>query len=150
MTDVPQHQHTVSNGKRDVTLDELATTQPGLDRLMAEIGPRMHRLYYSGLAGNWPAAAYFYRSTVKQLRLAAWSRPKYAESIERYVTDDCAPVAAAIKDRDRDSFLAAYQRMVDRANAYHDTFGYGFLVWKTPDHPPEDLDLMPATPSPAE
>jgi len=145
MTEVPPHSHTVSNGKRDVTLEELALMQPGLDRMMAELGQRMHRLYYSGLVGNWPAAAYFYRSTVKQLRLCGWSRPKYADAIERYVVDDCGPVAAAIEEKHRDSFLAAYQRMVDRANDYHDAFGYGFLVWKTPGHPPEDLDLEPTT-----
>jgi len=37
----PTHTHIVNNGKRDLTIDELATTQPGLDRLMAEVGPRM-------------------------------------------------------------------------------------------------------------
>src|ERR1700710_748780 len=107
MTEVPPHSHSVSNGKRDVTLEELALMQPGLDRMMAELGQRMHRLYYSGVVGNWPAAAYFYRSTVKQLRLCGWSRPKYADAIERYVVDDCAPVAAAIEEKHRDSFLAA-------------------------------------------
>ncbi|MCU1676753.1 MAG: hypothetical protein JWM93_1511 [Frankiales bacterium] len=143
MSDVPEHQHTVSNGKRDITLDELAQTQPGLDRLMAELGPRMHRLYYSGLVGNWEAAAYFYRSAVKQLQLCAWSRPKYADAIGRYVAEDCAPVSAAIEGAHRDEFLASYQRMVDRANDYHRAFSYGFIVWKTPAHPPEDLDLEP-------
>jgi hypothetical protein len=143
MSEVPDHQHTVSNGKRDVTLDELAQTQPGLDRLMAEIGPRMHRLYYSGLVGNWPAARYFHRSVVKQLKLCAWSRPKYAQAIGRYVDEECARVSIAIDNRDRDAFASAYERMVDKANAYHRSFGYGFLVWKTPGHPPEDLDLEP-------
>lgn len=148
--DVPAHAHVLSNGKRDITLDELARTQPGLDRLMAELGPRMHRLYYSGLVGNWPAAAYFYKSTVKQLQLCGWSRPKYADAIDRYVADDCVPVSAAIAAADRDAFVAAYQRMVDRANDYHRAFGKGFLVWKTPGHPPEDLDLSPVAPDPGE
>jgi hypothetical protein len=143
MSEVPDHQHTVSNGKRDITLDELARSQPGLDRLMAEIGPRMHRLYYSGLVGNWAAARYFHRSTVKQLQLCAWSRPKYAEAIGRFVDEECSHVAAAIDGRDRDAFVAAYERMLDKANDYHRSFGYGFLVWKTPAHPPEDLDLEP-------
>jgi hypothetical protein len=150
MTDVPgeavaPHEHTVSNGKRDVTLSDLARTQPGLDRLMAEIGPRMHRLYYAALVGNWEAARYFYRSIVKQLELCGWSRPKYAEAIERYVAQDCAPVSTAIDARDRDAFLSSYERMVERANRNHRDFGYGFLVWKTPAHPPEDLDLEPTT-----
>lgn len=143
MTGVPEHEHVLTNGKREITLAELALTQPGLDRLMAEVGPRVHRLYYSGLVGNWEAAAYFYKSAVKQLRLCAWSRPKYADAIERYVTEDCSAVSAAITAEDRDAFLSSYQRMVDRANAYHRAFGKGFLVWKTPAHPPEDLDLEP-------
>jgi len=143
MSDVAPHQHVVSNGKRDVSLEDIARTQPGLDRLMAELGPRMHRLYYAGLVGNWPAAAYFYRSTVKQLQLCAWSRPKYAEAITRYVDEDCTPVEGAISAENREAFMASYQRMVDRANHYHRAFGKGFLVWKTPAHPPDDLDLEP-------
>jgi hypothetical protein len=49
--------------------------QPGMDRLMAEVGPRMHRLYYAASAGNWRLATYFYNSVVKQLKLSAFSRP---------------------------------------------------------------------------
>ena len=139
------HSHVVHNGKRELTLDELATMQPGMDRLMAEVGPRMHRLYYAGLVGNWEAARYYFRSTVKQLNLCAWSRPKYADAIARYVDEDCAAVSDAITARDRDGFVSAYKAMVDRANTYHRSFGYGFLVWKTPAHPPEDLDLEPVS-----
>ncbi len=86
------HVHTVNNGKRDLTLDQLAATQPGLDRLMAELGPRMHRLYFAGRAGNWRLADYFFRSVVKQLSLCAFSRPKYEEAINTYITTDCEPV----------------------------------------------------------
>jgi len=63
------HIHLVNNGKRDLTLDELARMQPGMDRLMAEVGPRVHRMYYAAKAGNWPLAAYFSKSVVKQLQL---------------------------------------------------------------------------------
>ena len=57
--------HVVSNGKRELTLDELALMQPGMDRLMAEVGPRAHRLYYAAKAGNWRLADYFFKSLVK-------------------------------------------------------------------------------------
>ena len=43
-----------------------------MDRLMAEVGPRVHRMYYAAKAGNWPLAAYFSKSVVKQLQLAAF------------------------------------------------------------------------------
>jgi hypothetical protein len=41
------HTHAVHNGKRELTIDELAMMQPGMDRLMAEVGYRVHRLYYA-------------------------------------------------------------------------------------------------------
>jgi hypothetical protein len=135
------HTHVVHNGKRELTIDQLAAMQPGMDRLMAELGPRMHRLYYAGRAGNWRLAQYFYRSVIKQLALCAEARPKYEESISLYLGEDCAPVQDAIKAGDGDAFEAAYQHMVERANHYHGVFGKPFLVWKTPDSPPEDLDL---------
>ena len=138
MTD---HTHVVNNGKRDLTLDELARQQPGMDRLMAEVGPRVHRMYYAAKAGNWPLAAYYCKSTVKQLKLSVESRPKYDPEMSDYLAQDYAPVTDAIKAQDAEAFEAAYRHMVDRANALHGVFGKPFLVWKTPAAPPDDLDL---------
>jgi len=135
------HTHVVNNGKRDLTLDELARMQPGMDRLMAEVGPRLHRCYHAALAGNWPLAAYFNKSAVKQLALSADSRPKYEPEMTAYLRDDYSPVTAAIKAQDRDAFLSAWTVMVDRANVLHGFFGKPFIGWKTPEQPPDDLDL---------
>lgn len=136
-----EHTHVVHNGKRPLTIDELASTQPGMDRLMAEVGPRVHRLYYAASAGNWPLADYFFKSVVKQLRLCAFSRPKYADDIAAYIDDDCGPVKAALKQRDRDAFEAAYAAMVERANHYHEVWKKPYIRWQTPGSPPDDLDL---------
>jgi hypothetical protein len=138
MTD---HTHVVNNGKRDLTLDELARQQPGMDRLMAEVGPRVHRMYYAAKAGNWLLAAYFCKSVGKQLRLSVESRPKYDPEMTDYLRDDYAPVSDAIKAQDADGFEAAYQHMVRRANDLHAVFGKPYIGWKTPDAPPDDLDL---------
>jgi hypothetical protein len=136
-----QHSHVVSNGKRELTIDELAAMQPGMDRLMAEVGPRMHRLYYAASAGNWRLAQYFYNSVVKQLRLSAFSRPKYEAEMAAYLDQDCEPVRLALKERDADAFAHAYAAMVERGNHYHEVFGKPYIGWKTPTSPPEDLDL---------
>ncbi len=141
MTADSEHTHVVNNGKRDLTLDELALMQPGMDRLMAEVGTRTHRLYHAARAGNWRLAEYFYRSIVKQLRLCATSRPKYADEMAVYLDRDCLPVRDAIKAADGAAFEAAYQRMVDRANELHGVFGKPWIRWVTPPTPPEDLDL---------
>ena len=135
------HTHVVNNGKRDLTLDELARMQPGMDRLMAEVGPRLHRCYHAALAGNWPLAAYFNKSAVKQLALSADSRPKYEPEMTAYLRDDYSPVTAAIKAQDRDAFLSAWTVMVDRANVLHGFFGKPYIGWRTPEQPPDDLDL---------
>ena len=135
------HTHVVSNGKRDLTIDELARQQPGMDRLMAEVGPRVHRLYYAAKAGNWPLAAYFAKSAAKQLALSAESRPKYEPEMTAYLREDFEPVTQAIKAQDGPAFDSAYAVMVDRANVLHGEFGKPFLVWKTPATAPEDLDL---------
>jgi hypothetical protein len=137
----PGHTHSVHNGKRLLTIDELAMMQPGMDRLMAEVGPRVHRLYYAAGAGNWPLAEYFLRSVVKQLKLCASSRPKYAGDIERYLTEDVPPIREAIRERSAAAFAAAYTAFVDRANDYHRQYGKGFIRWVTPPEPPPDLDL---------
>lgn len=138
MTD---HTHVVHNGKRELTLDELARMQPGMDRLMAEVGPRLHRCVFAARAGNWPLAAYFAKSAAKQLALCAQSRPKYEPEMTAYLRDDFAPVTTAIKARDLAGFEAAWTVMVDRANTLHGFFGKPYIGWKTPTSPPEDLDL---------
>ena len=135
------HTHVVSNGKRELTLDELAMMQPGMDRLMAEVGPRAHRLYYAATAGNWRLADYFFKSVVKQLKLCATSRPKYDADMTAYLDEDCAPVRDAIRSRDLPAFESAYKSMIDRANHYHEVFGKPYIKWVTPPTPPDDLDL---------
>jgi hypothetical protein len=140
------HTHVFSNGKRDLTLDDLGRQLPGMDRLMAEVGPRVHRMYYAAKAGNWPLAAYFSKSVIKQLKLSVDSRPKYDPEMSDYLAKDYAPVTAAIKAGDAAAFELAYQRMVDRANELHGVFGKPFIGWKTPAAPPDDLDLTAGMP----
>lgn len=135
------HTHVVHNGKRELTIDELARMQPGMDRLMAEVGPRLHRCVFAARAGNWPLAAYFAKSAAKQLALAAESRPKYEPEMTTYLGEDFAPVAAAIKAQDLVAFELAWVHMVDRANELHVHFGKPFIGWRTPEQPPDDLDL---------
>ena len=45
-----------SSGKNTITLDDMATIQPGLARIMPEIGARTWKLYYAAKALNWPMA----------------------------------------------------------------------------------------------
>jgi hypothetical protein len=138
----------VDNGKRTMTLNDLARLQPGMDRLMAEIAERARGLYYAATAGNWPAAAYFCRTLTKHLKQSAFSRPKYAEAMATFLDTDYAPIRDAVNDRDAAAFQAAWDALVERINHWHGEFGVGYLVYKTPDTPPPDLDLTPRADQP--
>jgi hypothetical protein len=98
-------------------------------------------MYYAAKAGNWPLAAYFSKSVVKQLQLSVQSRPKYDPEMSDYLRDDYAPVTAAIKAQDVAAFETAYKKMIDRANDLHVVFGKPYIAWRTPERPPDDLDL---------
>ncbi len=133
----------VDNGKRLLSLNELARSQPGMDRLMAEIAERARRLYYAATLGNWPAAGYFCRTLGKHLRESAFVRPKYAEAMEEFLETDYVRVREAVGARDAAAFAEAWDALVTRVNHWHDFFGKGYLVYKTPDTAPPDLDLGP-------
>jgi hypothetical protein len=135
------HTHVVHNGKRELSIDELALMQPGMDRLMAEVGARTHRLYYAAMARNWRLAEYFYRGVVKQLRLCAASRPKYAEEMAAFLDRNCLPVLDTIKAGDPNGFETAYAQLIDRANELHGVFGKGWIRWVTPKSAPEEFDF---------
>lgn len=131
----------VDNGKRTMTLNDLARLQPGMDRLMADIAERARGLYHAVQAGNWGAAGYFCRTLTKQLKQSAFSRPKYADAIAEFLETDYAPVREAVNDHDAERFESAWQHLVERVNHWHREFGVGYLVYQTPATPPPDLDL---------
>lgn len=134
---------TFSSGKGRLTLDELASIQPGLARLMPEVGQRTWKLYYAAQAENWPMAKFQYKEIVGLLELGAFMRPKHGEALQAYLRTDWKPLEIAIQDRDFAAFDAAFRRAVEAANVYHDLRGKPFIQWKLPDTPPPDLDLRP-------
>jgi hypothetical protein len=137
------HEILVDNGARRLTLDELARSQPGMGRLMPEVGARTWKAWYAAQAGNWRLARWQLSEAAKLMELGAFVRPKYQVSMAKFLTDDFDPVRQAVEDRDFDAFETHFSRMVVRANYYHDVFDKGFIQWKLPDAPPPDLDLTP-------
>lgn len=133
----------VDNGARKLTLDELARNQPGMGRLMPEVGARVWKLWYAAEAGNWPLARYELREAVKLLELGAFVRPKYRNTMAAFLADDFEPLDRAVDDRDWAAFQAAFGPMVESANRYHGVYNKAFIRWRLPDAPPPDLDLAP-------
>lgn len=133
----------LSNGKRQLTLTELGSVQPGMDRLMHEIGQRAWRLYYAATLENWPLANYYLRTLTKMLSMSAFVRPRYSEAMDKFLTDWFTPVKATVVAQDKDAFVTAWDAMVVEANQIHADYGFDYIVWQTPSEAPPDLDVTP-------
>ena len=68
-------------------LEELTALQPGLARLMPEVGARFWKAHYAARAENWPLAAWQLREMRKLMRLGAVTRPKYTDDLEEFIRE---------------------------------------------------------------
>ena len=100
-------------------LEQLTALQPGLARLMPEIGARFWKAYYAAQATNWPLAAWQLREMRKLLKLCEVTRPKYTDDIEEWMHDDLEPLMAALDAHDFEAFERHYREGVDSANELH-------------------------------
>jgi hypothetical protein len=124
-------------------LEVLTSMAPGFARLMPEIGARMWKAYHAGRAQNWPLASWQLKEMRKLFRLGNVTRPKYEAHVEAFIAEELAPLLAACEAGDLDAFERSFAEAVDSANDYHRRWNKGFLVWKVPQTPPEDLVLAP-------
>jgi hypothetical protein len=124
-------------------IEQLTALQPGLARLMPEIGDRFWKAFYAAQAANWPLAAWQLRELRKLMRLGAVTRPKYTVDLETYISEDVDPLLAAVEAADFPRFERIYREAVDAANELHRRWNKEFIVWRLPAMPPPDLDLTP-------
>jgi hypothetical protein len=124
-------------------LEALTALQPGFARLMPEIGARMWRAFHAARAENWPLATWQLKEMRKLFRLGTVTRPKYESDVETYIDEDLDPLFAACEKGDLEAFERAFHDSVEAANEYHRRWNKGFLVWKVPQTPPQDLVLEP-------
>jgi hypothetical protein len=143
MTQVPEHDHIIDTGKSKLTLDELGAVQPGMARVMPEVGQRIWKCYYAGKARNKPLARFQLKEAVNLMEMGVLLRPKYTDNMYKFIEEQVEAVKQAIEAEDWDAFEVAFHEMVDQANAYHELYDKPFLRWKIPSQPPPDLDMTP-------
>jgi hypothetical protein len=131
------------SGKNKMTIEDMATVQPGLARIMPEIGMRTWKLWYAAKNGNWPMAKFQWKETKGLFELGAFMRPKHEEAINQYLEENWATLEKPIADKDFAAFDAAFKAVIESANAYHELKDKPYIYWKLPDTPPPDLDLTP-------
>lgn len=131
------------SGKNSMTIEDMAAIQPGLARIMPEIGARTWKLYYAAKALNWPMAKFQYKEIIGLFEMGAFMRPKHEAAITQYLAENWKPLEAPIAAKDFAAFETAYNAAIEAANAYHELKEKPYIYWKTPDVPPPDLDLRP-------
>jgi hypothetical protein len=132
-----------SSGKNSMSLEDMATIQPGLARIMPEIGARTWKLYYAAKLENWPMAKFQYKEIIGLFELGAFMRPKHEAAINQYLAENWKPLEGAIEKKSFAEFEKAFHASIDAANAYHELKEKPYIYWKLPDTPPPDLDLRP-------
>ncbi|HSR48733.1 MAG TPA: hypothetical protein VLL77_12195 [Anaerolineales bacterium] len=127
----------------ELDLDQLVELQPGLGRLMPEVGRRYWVLYHAAHGGNWGLAAYQLRQIVHLFRIGSTTRPKRAAMMESYRQEIFEPLAAAIEAGDLLAFDRIYEEGIRSADRFHAATNHPEIRWRLPAAPPPDLDLGP-------
>ena len=125
----------------ELTLDQLAEIQPGMSRLMAELAQRFTLMVHAGRGGNWALSHFQFRQARSLFKIMGTMRPKYLETLLAFERDFMAPVEEAIKAKNAAALNAAADRAVKESDAAHARFGYPYIRYRIPRHPPEHLDL---------
>ncbi len=125
----------------ELTLDQLAEVQPGMARLMKEIGERYHILYYAAKGGNWMLAQHQLNQVINLQKVGATLRPKFSEDLNSYIQTYLNPISQAIKAKDWHKFEELYKKGIEGSNHYHEKYGYGHIRYVLPKNPPEFYDL---------
>ncbi len=134
---------TVHSGHREMSVEDLATIQPGLGRIMPDIGTRTWKLFYAAKARNWPLAKFQWKEIRGLMDLGAFTRPKYEDNLNQFLGENWKPLEDAIAKEDWPAVESAFHKAVEAANAYHELRDKPYIRWKLPDAPPPDLDLTP-------
>jgi len=132
-----------SSGKNNMTIEDMAVIQPGLARIMPEIGARTWKLYYAAKFENWPMANFQYKEIKGLFELGAFMRPKHEDAINQYLAENWKTLEAPLAAKDFAGFEKAFNECIDMANAYHELKEKPYIRWQLPDSPPPDMDLKP-------
>jgi hypothetical protein len=130
-------------GSRVYTIEDLGRLQPGLGRLMPEIGTRTWKLYYAAKAGNWPLAEFQLGEIRGLMTTCAFTRPQYEENLRAFINDYLTRIKKAVDEKDFAAFESEFQSAVSEGNRYHEHWNKNYIVWKLPSAPPPDLDMTP-------
>jgi len=112
------------------------TYVPRLGDIMEATQLRHFKLWYAGSERNWALAGYELEQIKDSFQDAMVLYPGLAKADMTIMAKPAAAVDAAIKAKDRDKFVRAFDEMTAACNACHRSQGYGFIVIKVPTSSP--------------
>jgi hypothetical protein len=124
-----------------LSLEQLAQLLPGTGEIMSSVGNAWWKCAYAARSGNWELAAYFARRVRGLQRKLAQIRPKYADDLAAFESEQVNPLLAALGEHNGPSFERIYATATDKANELHVKWAKPYIRWILPDEPPKDLDL---------
>jgi hypothetical protein len=132
----------------ELDMDQLVELQPGLGRLMPEVGRRYWILYYAAQGGNWELAHYQWRGLQTLFGMGATLRPKMAKHLQSFQASTMQDLERALENRSWPEFERAFHEGIKLANRLHVATNHPEIRWKLPAEPPLDLDVGPAPSDP--
>jgi hypothetical protein len=87
MSEPADHSHVATNGRAELSLDDLAALHGGFAHFMVEISGRATRCSQAAKAKNRLVALHQLGGLTKTLKLSALV-PQYAEAVETFIADD--------------------------------------------------------------
>lgn len=133
----------------ELDLDQLVELQPGLGRLMPEVGRRYWILFYAAQGGNWDLARYQWRGLQHLFGMGATLRPKMAKHLQAFQATTMQELDRAMEARSWPDFERTFRQGIELANRMHATTQHPEIRWVLPADPPVGLDLGPISPDPA-
>ena len=127
----------------ELTLDEIAGLQPGMSEWMLALAHRIHVMYFACKAGNWDLGMYQLRGIRKILNNAALTRPKYKASLEEFSKEHLDGLDTAMRQRSWEEFARLIAATIEASDRYHAEWGYPYIRYRIPEHPPSDYVLPP-------
>ena len=131
------------SGKNSMTIEDMATIQPGLARIMPEIGARTWKLYYAAKAGNWPMAKFQYKEIIGLFELGAFMRPKHEDAINQYLAENWKPLEGPIDSKDFAGFEKAFHDADRHGQRVPRAQGEALHPLEAPRRAAARLDLTP-------
>lgn len=133
-------QPTATTKHGEISLDDLGDIQPGLGRLMPEVGERFWILYYAAEGGNWGLAQYQLNQVRNLFKIGMKTRAHMADHLNAY-QQHFVNIEKAIEAEDFSAFKEAFKTAANAANAFHKKTGHAEIEWQLPPEPPKHLNL---------